>query len=58
MKANQGMRQPQMGGVQSRLDLTSPRPLCGHESWWRLGPGHKWICATCHPPAVKAFEVR
>jgi hypothetical protein len=57
-KSNQGMRQPQMGGVQSRLDLgSSVGPICGHKEMWRLEPGSKWVCAVCHPPPrQKRFE--
>ena len=57
-QANQGMRQPQFGGIQSQLRLTDAKPLCKHgDNCWRLGPGHKWICAVCHPPTVQSFEV-
>jgi hypothetical protein len=59
VKANQGMRQPQMGGVQSQLQLARPNPLCSHREVWRLNPDSKWICLVCHPPAVSRFvEIR
>jgi hypothetical protein len=57
-KSGQGMRQPQLGGILSMLDLTKPRPLCGHDTFWRKSPEHPWVCATCHPPAIKGhYEV-
>jgi len=55
VKANQGMRQPQMGGVQSQLRLASPAQICAHREVWRLDPDSKWICLVCHPPAVGRF---
>lgn len=57
-KGNQGMRQPQFGGIQSQTRLMKPTPLCKHGyNLWRIGPGHKWVCAVCHPPAVQTFEL-
>jgi hypothetical protein len=50
MKSNQGMRQPQLGGVQSQLQLARPNPLCKHREMWRKPGGPKWVCAVCHPP--------
>jgi len=58
-KSNQGMRQPQMGGIQSQMRLASAQPLCGragHRWKWRLSPSSKWICGECHPPAVERYE--
>lgn len=60
MKVNQGMRQPQMGGILSQMRLASGAPLCaraGHTSKWGLPGSEKWICSICHPPAVKVFEI-
>ena len=56
VKTNQGMRQPQMGGIQSQLQLARPNPLCDHSDFWRLPGASKWICAVCHPPAVERYE--
>jgi hypothetical protein len=59
-KPNQGMRQPQMGGIQSQLRLASAAPLCarsGHTQRWRLNTDSKWHCMVCHPPAVERYEV-
>ena len=56
MKSNQGMKQPQMGGVGSRLDVTTMGATCKHERFWRLPGANKWICAVCHPPAVESYE--
>ena len=58
VKANQGMRQPQMGGVGSRLDVGTMTATCKHSNFWRLPGGGKWICAVCHPPAVERYESR
>jgi hypothetical protein len=57
VKANQGMRQPQMGGVGSRLDVSPLSQTCKHANFWRLPGASKWICAVCHPPSVAAFEI-
>lgn len=58
-RQGQGMRQPQMGGIQSRLELTNIQPLCSakHKSWWRLKGQRKWMCVVCHPPAPPAEEI-
>lgn len=60
VKPNQGMRQPQLGGVQSRLELTRAIPMCAgrHDSWWRLGEEYGWVCGICHPPAFEEVEWR
>jgi hypothetical protein len=50
VKANQGMRQPQYGRIQSQLRLTRATMICRHSDLWRLASGGKWICAVCHPP--------
>ena len=56
-KPNQGMRQPQLGGVLSRpLAVTTAVCKHGPGHLWRLGEGHKWVCGVCHPPAVANVE--
>ena len=55
-KPNQGMRQPQLGGIGS-IATRRTMNVCKHtDGVWRLGDGHKWICGVCHPPAVGGVE--
>jgi len=30
---------------------------CRSTTWWRLRPGHEWICHRCHPPESSDVEV-
>jgi hypothetical protein len=55
-RSNQGMRQPQYGGIQSQLRLARSTAICRHKEFWRLGPEHKWVCAVCHPPLAFADD--
>ena len=56
-KPNQGMRQPQLGGAQSRLDMGLSKQTCKHAGpRWRLQDGGPWRCPICHPPAVTRIE--
>lgn len=57
--SNQGMRQPQLGGIGSIFNVGRAAQTCKHGrgDLWRLkGGGAKWICGICHPPAVTNIE--
>jgi hypothetical protein len=52
-KSNQGMRNPQMGGIGSRIaDARVTNQVCRHNQPWRLDAESKVICGVCHPPAA------
>ena len=55
-RAGQGMRQPQLGGVNGDLSKQGigRASLCAHTAMWRKSPEHPWRCAVCHPPAEPA----